>query len=76
MPGTGSRESRRCSRRFLTARAGYHLGLFRGRVFIDPSIGATFWPIDTKMPATFQEKERRWPNYFLFEPGLHFGVRY
>jgi hypothetical protein len=63
-------------RLFLTARAGYHLKLFRGRVFLDPSIAATFWPIDTNMSATFAERERRWPNYFLFEPGLHVGIRF
>jgi hypothetical protein len=63
-------------RLFLTGRAGYHLKLFRGRVFLEPSVAATFWPIDTSMPAAFEEKERNWPNYFLFEPGLHFGVRF
>lgn len=63
-------------RLFLTGRAGYHLGLFRGRFFLEPSIAATYWPIDTNMPAAFEEKEGRWPNYFLFEPGLHFGVRF
>jgi hypothetical protein len=63
-------------RLFLTGRAGYHLQLFRGRIFLEPSIAATYWPIDTNMPAAFEEKERRWPNYFLFEPGLHFGVRF
>lgn len=63
-------------RLFLTGRAGYHLKLFRGRVFLEPSIAATYWPIDTNMPAAFEEKERRWPNYFLLEPGLHFGVRF
>lgn len=26
--------------------------------------------------AAFEEKERRWPNYFFLEPGLHFGVRF
>lgn len=63
-------------RLFLTGRAGYHLKLFRGRVFLEPSIAATYWPIDTNMPAAFEEKERHWPNYFLVEPGLHFGVRF
>ena len=63
-------------RLFLTGRAGYHLELFRGRVFFEPSIAATYWPIDTNMPAAFEEKERSWPNYFLLEPGLHFGVKF
>lgn len=63
-------------RLFLTGRAGYHLKLFGDRVFLEPSIAATYWPIDTTMPATFQEMEHQCPNYFLFEPGLHFGVRF
>jgi hypothetical protein len=63
-------------RLFLTGRAGYQLRLLRDRVFLEPSIAATYWPIDTNMPAAFQEKEGRWPNHFLFEPGLHFGVRF
>jgi hypothetical protein len=61
-------------RLFLTARAGYHLRLFRGRLFMEPSIAATYWPVDTNMPAAFEDRESRWPNYFLLEPGLHFGV--
>jgi hypothetical protein len=63
-------------RLFLTGRAGYQLKLFGGRVFLEPSVAATFWPIDTNMPAAFEAKERNWPNYFLLEPGLHFGVRF
>lgn len=63
-------------RLFLTARAGYHLPLFRSRVFLEPSVAATYWPIDTNHPATFREKESNWPNYFLFEPGLHVGVKF
>jgi hypothetical protein len=63
-------------RLFLTGRAGYHLALFSGCVVLEPSIAATYWPIDTKMPAAFEEKERNWPKYFLFEPGLHFAVRF
>lgn len=61
---------------FLTARAGYRVQLFGGRLALEPSIAATYWPIDSDMPATFEEKERNWPNYFLFEPGLHFTVRF
>jgi hypothetical protein len=63
-------------RLFVTGRAGYQLQLLRGRVFVEPSLAATYWPIDTNLPAAFQEVESRWPNYFLFEPGLHFGVRF
>lgn len=60
---------------FMTLRAGYHLELFDNRFFVEPSIAATYWPINTNLPASFREKEERWPKYFLFEPGLHFGVK-
>ncbi len=50
--------------------------LSRDRFFIEPSIPFTHWPISTNAPAAFAEKDSRWPNYFLFEPGLHFGVKF
>jgi hypothetical protein len=61
---------------FLTARLGYHVGLLRGRLFLEPSVAFTYWPVDTHAPPAFAERDARWPNYFLFEPGLHFGVRF
>jgi hypothetical protein len=63
-------------RLFLTLRIGYHLRLLQDRFFLEPSIAATHWPISTNVPAAFAEKDRKWPNYFLFEPGLHFGVKF
>lgn len=63
-------------RLFLTLRAGYQFKFFSNRFVLEPSLAATYWPIDTNMPAAFEEKERRWPNYFLLEPGLHFAVRF
>jgi hypothetical protein len=41
-----------------------------------PAVQITCWPFDTNVPAAFEESESRWPDYFLFEPGLHFGVRF
>ncbi|GAB4412671.1 MAG: hypothetical protein OHK0039_18840 [Bacteroidia bacterium] len=61
---------------FLTGRAGYHLTLFGDRCFVEPSVAFTHWPVNTHMPAAFQAQEDRWPNYFLFEPGLHCGVKF
>lgn len=60
---------------FMTLRAGYHIELFSNRFFLEPSVAATYWPINTNLPEAFQKKEDRWPNYFLVEPGLHFGVK-
>jgi hypothetical protein len=60
---------------FLTLRTGYHLEV-RNRFFLEPSIAFTHWPIRTNVPAAFAERDNKWPNYFLFEPGLHLGVRF
>lgn len=61
---------------FTTLRLGYHLNLFKERFFIEPSIACTYWPINTNLPASFAEQENKWPNYFLFEPGLHVGFNF
>ncbi|ADQ17230.1 hypothetical protein [Leadbetterella byssophila] len=58
---------------FMTYRIGYHFKMFNQKVFIEPSIGLTHWPIKTNTPMSFKEKENQWPNYFGWEPGLHFG---
>ena len=61
---------------FNTLRFGYHIKLFENRFFLEPSIAATSWPINTNLPESFQIEEDKWPRYFLFEPGLHFGVNF
>lgn len=60
---------------FLTLRLGYHIELFENRFFLEPSVAATAWPINTNLPESFQKQEDKWPSYFLLEPGLHFGVK-
>jgi hypothetical protein len=61
---------------FCTFRLGYHLPLFKNRFFIEPNIAATTWPVNTNMPESFKKMENKWPKYFLFEPGLHFGMKF
>lgn len=61
---------------FLTGRVGYQIPLLRERAFLEPSVAATAWPINTNVPESFAAKERNWPRYFVFEPGLHFGWRW
>ena len=58
---------------FMTYRLGYHFQLFKSRFFIEPSVAMTHWPINTNVPESFASLEKKWPNHFLFEPGLHFG---
>jgi hypothetical protein len=61
---------------FMTYRLGYHFQFFKNRFFIEPSVAMTHWPVKTNTPESFAKLERKWPNYFLFEPGLHFGVKF
>jgi hypothetical protein len=61
---------------FMTYRLGYHFQFFNNRFFLEPSVSITHWPINTNVPGSFAILEDKWPNYFLFEPGLHFGVKF
>jgi hypothetical protein len=60
---------------FNTYRIGYHIKLFRDRLFIQPSIGIAGRPFHTKMPGGFKEKDDKWSKYTP-EPGLHFGFNF
>ncbi len=60
---------------FVTLRFGYHFEFLDDRLFFEPSVAFTYWPVNTNLPDSFQVREDRWPNYFLFEPGLHVGVK-
>ena len=57
-------------------RTGYRFELFNDRWFIEPSVVINYWPVNTNMPDSFKQVEDNWPNYFLFEPGLHFGFKF
>ena len=61
---------------FLQLRIGYHLELFKNRFYLEPSVAFNYWPINTNFPTSFAKIESKWPNYFLFEPGLHFGMKF
>lgn len=61
---------------FLTYRLGYHIPLFGRRFFIEPSLAMTHWPINTNVPESFAKVNKKWPNYFFVEPGLHFGYSF
>lgn len=61
---------------FMTYRLGYHIPLFKNRFFIEPSVAVTNWPIKTNVPESFARLDNNWPKYLLFEPGLHFGVKF
>jgi hypothetical protein len=61
---------------YMTYRLGYHLKFFKNRFFFEPSIGLTYWPVRINTPESFKQVENKWPNYFPFEPGLHFGFNF
>jgi len=61
---------------FLALRLGYHIDLFKNRFYLEPSVAFNYWPIYTNLPPSFAAKENKWHNYFLFEPGLNFGIKF
>jgi hypothetical protein len=61
---------------FSTLRIGFQIPLFKNRFFLEPSIAATFWPVSTNVPQGFAAKDTKWNKFFLFEPGLHFGINF
>ncbi len=60
---------------FCTNRVGYHIKLFKDRVFIEPSLGIAYRPYHTEMPDDFKQKDDKWQK-FTGEPGLHFGFNF
>ncbi len=61
---------------FNTFRVGYHIEFFNKRAFLEPSVCMTWFPINTNLPDSFQVEEDRWNNFFLGEPGIHFGINF
>lgn len=55
---------------------GYHISLFKDRVFLEPQVHCQYWPVDTNIPQGFKEKEDQWNNFFLFEPNLYLGINF
>lgn len=61
---------------FNTYRLGYHIKLFKGNFFIEPSLAITHRPYHTKMPRAFKAMDDKWSKFFFGEPGLHFGFNF
>lgn len=61
---------------FNTYRLGYHCKLFKGRVFIEPSIAITHRPLHTEMPDAFRQLDDKWSKFFFAEPGFHVGFNF
>jgi hypothetical protein len=62
---------------YTSYHVGYHIPLFKNRLFLEPQIHCNYWPIDTEGPQGFEEKEVKWnKNYFLLEPNIFIGVNF
>ncbi|SDD54129.1 hypothetical protein SAMN04487996_101272 [Dyadobacter soli] len=61
---------------FNTYSIGYHIKLFKDRLFFQPSIAMTHRPYQSTMPDSFKQVDDRWPRVFFWQPGLHFGVNF
>jgi hypothetical protein len=55
---------------------GYHLSLFKTRVFIEPQIHGQLWPIDTNTPESFKAVDDKWHNFFIPEFNLYIGFKF
>ncbi len=55
---------------------GYHLPLFKDRIYLEPQIHCQYWPVDTNVPQAFKTEDEKWNNYFLFEPDLYLGLNF
>ena len=60
---------------YVNFHLGYQFKFFKNRVFFEPAIGCSYWPIRTGVPESFKVLEDKWPNYFI-QPGLHFGFNF
>lgn len=61
---------------YTTWHLGYHIPLFKDRLYIEPQLHCNYWAVDTKAPQAFQERESKWKNYFLFEPNIYIGFNF
>lgn len=55
---------------------GYHITLFKGRMYIEPQFHCNYWPIDTNTPQSFKDCDQKWNNYILPEPNLYIGINF
>ena len=59
---------------YTTYHLGYHIPLFKNRMYIEPQIHCNYWPIDTNTPQSFKEYDDKGNNYILFEPNVYIGI--
>lgn len=60
---------------YLDFYLGYQFRFFKNRLFFEPSIGISYWPLRTNVPESFKLVENKWPNHFI-QPGFDFGFNF
>lgn len=60
---------------YLDFYLGYQFRFFKNRLFFEPAIGCSYWPVRTNVPESFKAVEQKWPNYFI-QPGFDFGFNF
>jgi len=55
---------------------GYHFSFLKNKIYLEPQIHCQYWPINTNTPEGFKVNDRKWNNYFLFEPNLYIGFKF
>lgn len=60
---------------FSTNKVGYHIKLFKDRMFIQPGLAIAGRIYQGDMPADFKAKDDKWPKWTP-EPSLNFGFNF
>ncbi len=60
---------------YLDFYLGYQFKFFKNRLFFEPAIGCSYWPLRTNVPESFKTLDKKWPNYFI-QPGFDFGFNF
>lgn len=61
---------------FNSYRVGYHIKLFKDKLFFQPSICMTHRAYHTQLPNGFKQLDDKWPKIIFPEPGLNIGFNF
>ena len=60
---------------YLDFYLGYQFNFFKKRLFFQPAIGCSHWPVRNNVPESFKAVEKKW-NKYVIQPGLNFGFNF
>ncbi|MFN7312768.1 MAG: hypothetical protein ACK5UI_04725 [Bacteroidota bacterium] len=61
---------------FNSYRIGYHIKLFKDKLFFQPSICVTHRAYHTQLPEGFKQLDDKWSKFIFPEPGLNIGFNF